>query len=84
VQVELGEIAIAAGERLLLCTDGLTRMLTDDELGGALERFRGNPQAACDHLIAAANQNGGPDNITAVVIEAEGSRLSRLFDRFKR
>ena len=84
VQVELSEVAIAPGDRLLLCTDGLTRMLTDAELAGALSRFRGDPQAACDHLVAAANDNGGPDNITVVVIEVEGSRMSRMFDRFRR
>jgi serine/threonine protein phosphatase PrpC len=84
VEVELSEIPVTAGDRLLLCTDGLTRMGTDQELAAALERFRGEPQAACDHLIATANDNGGPDNITVVVIEVEGSRLSRIFDRFKR
>lgn len=84
VQVELNEVAIAPGDRLLLCTDGLTRMVTDAELAGALARFRGDPQAACDHLIAAANENGGPDNITVVVVEVEGSRLSTMFDRFRR
>ena len=84
VAVELTELPIAPGDRLLLCTDGLTRMVTDEELADALVRFRGDPQAACDHLIAAANHNGGPDNVTVVVVEVEGSRLSKVFDRFKR
>lgn len=84
VQVDLAEVIVAAGDRLLLCTDGLTRMVPDDQLEGALDRFRGNPQAACDHLIEAANTNGGPDNITVVVVEFVGSRLSRVFDRFTR
>jgi protein phosphatase len=83
VQVELGELPIGTGDRLLLCTDGLTRMVDDAGLADALARFRGDPQGACDHLIATANENGGPDNITVVVIEVEGSRLSGLFDRFK-
>jgi len=82
VQVELTEIPIAAGDRLLLCTDGLTRMVNDDGLAEALARFSGDPQAACDYLIAAANNGGGPDNITVVVIEVQGSRLSKMFDRF--
>jgi protein phosphatase len=84
VDVELNEWPIAEGDRLLLCTDGLTRMVSDDELAGTLVRFRGDPQAACDHLIATANHNGGPDNITVMVIEVAGSRFSRMFDRFKR
>jgi protein phosphatase len=84
VDVELAEVAVAAGDRLLLCTDGLTRMVSDDQLAGALERFRGDPQRACDHLIEAANDSGGPDNITVVVVEFVGSRLSRVFERFTR
>lgn len=88
VQIELNEIPIAPGDRLLLCTDGLTRMVNDAGLADALARFRGDPQGACDHLVAAANDNGGPDNITVVVIEVEGSRLNGMFDgmfdRFKR
>ena len=79
--VELGETTIAAGDRLLLCTDGLTRTVTNEGLAAALDRFRGDPQGACDHLIAAANENGGPDNVTAVVVEVQGSRLSSLFRR---
>ena len=79
--VELGETTIAPGDRLLLCTDGLTRTVPDEALAAALDRFRGDPQGACDHLIAAANENGGPDNVTAVVVEVQGSRLSSLFKR---
>lgn len=84
VDVELSEIPVASGDRLLLCSDGLTRMVADDGLAGALAKFRGNPQGACDHLIAAANDNGGPDNITVIVVEIQGSRLGSVFDRFKR
>ena len=64
VEVDLAEVPVAAGDRLLLCSDGLTRMVPDDQLAAALERFRGDPQGACDHLVEAANANGGPDNIT--------------------
>ena len=81
MEVELGEATIAVGDRLLLCTDGLTRTVSDEGLAAALDRFAGNPQGACDHLIAAANENGGPDNVTAVVVEVQGSRLSSFFRR---
>lgn len=83
VEVELSETTIAPSDRMLLCTDGLTRMVNDDGLARAIERYPGDPQAACDYLIAAANDNGGPDNITVVIIEVQGSRLSGFFDRFK-
>jgi len=84
VEVDLAEVTVAVGDRLLLCTDGLTRMVSDDQLSGALQRFRGDPQSACDHLIEAANNGGGPDNITVVVVEFLGSRLSRVFEVFNR
>ena len=83
VQVELGEITIAPGDRVLLCSDGLTRMVDDEGLAGALAKFRGDPQRACDQLIATANENGGPDNITVVVVEVEGSRFGRMLGRFR-
>jgi protein phosphatase len=84
VRVELNEITLAAGDRLLLCTDGLTRVVNDAQLEKVLQRFRGDPQGACDHLVAAANDGGGPDNITAVMIDVVGSRLSDMFERFTR
>ena len=83
VQIDLAEITVAAGDRLLLCTDGLTRMVGDDQLAATLDRFRGEPQRACDHLIEIANNNGGPDNITVVIVEFAGSRLSGLFERLR-
>ena len=79
VEVDLAEVPVANGDRLMLCTDGLTRMVRDNELAAALDRFKGDPQAACDHLIEAANNGGGPDNITVVIVEFQGSRLSRMF-----
>lgn len=81
IDVELSETTIAIGDRVLLCTDGLTRTVSDDGLAAALDRFRGDPQGACDHLIEMANNNGGPDNVTAVVVEFQGSRLSSFFRR---
>jgi serine/threonine protein phosphatase PrpC len=81
IEVELSETTVGVGDRVLLCTDGLTRTVTDEGLAAALDRFRGDPQAACDQLIAQANDNGGPDNVTVVIIEFQGSRLSRMFNR---
>ncbi|MBY0497846.1 MAG: Stp1/IreP family PP2C-type Ser/Thr phosphatase [Cyanobacteria bacterium] len=81
MEVELGETMVAVGDRVLLCTDGLTRTVSDEGLAATLDQYRGNPQAACEDLIAQANDNGGPDNVTAVVIEFQGSRLSSFFRR---
>ena len=84
VEVDLTELTVAPGDRLMLCTDGLTRMVSDADLAAALDRFRGEPQQACDFLIEAANSAGGPDNITVVIVEFLGSRLSSVFARFTR
>jgi protein phosphatase len=81
VIVELNEMPLSAGDRVLLCSDGLTRMVGDRELGDVLSRFKGDPQGACDHLIATANDNGGPDNITAIVVDVQGSGLGAWFTR---
>ena len=43
----LGEVAVSPGDCLLLCSDGLTRMVPDAGLADALVRFRGDPQGAC-------------------------------------
>ena len=78
IEVELAERRVAVGDRLLLCTDGLTRMVPDPELAEALDRFQGDPQGACDHLIAVANARGGPDNITVVIVEFAASGVRGL------
>ncbi len=77
VDVELREVPVQPGDYLLLCTDGLTRMVPDATLAEAIERLR-VPQRICDDLIAAANRNGGADNITVVVVEVVQSRWRRL------
>ncbi len=50
---------------LLMCSDGLTNMLKDDEI---VEIINDNPIEACNKLVSAANEKGGFDNITAVII----------------
>ena len=84
VQVDLNEVLVAAGDQVLLCSDGLTRMVNDTALAETLLQFQGDPQAACDQLIQQANDNGGPDNITVIIIEIVGSKWSGLLDRFAR
>jgi len=54
---------------LLLCSDGLTEVLKDSEILDILAKAT-DPQQACDALVNAANEKGGPDNITVIVIRA--------------
>jgi PPM family protein phosphatase len=64
------KVSLAVGERLLLCTDGLTSGLDDDQTTELLSRHM-DPEPACLALIDAANAAGGPDNITVVLLRAD-------------
>jgi len=57
---------VRSGDRLLLCSDGLTREVPDDEIGRQLGSHD-SAQAVCERLIALALDRGGRDNITAIV-----------------
>lgn len=67
IEPEYREVPVIAGDRLLLCSDGLTVMLSDAEIA-ALLGAEPSPQVAADRLIAAANDRGGMDNISAIVV----------------
>ncbi len=54
--------------RLLLCSDGLWEVVTEERMLAIL-RGSPNPQDACKQLVAEANSNGGPDNITVVLVQ---------------
>jgi len=66
VVIDLTKHPLLRGDRLLLCTDGLTEMVEDAEISGILAGS--DPREAVQKLIDAANSRGGVDNITAVVI----------------
>jgi len=68
--IEIDELWLdpRSGDRLLLCSDGLTGMVPDDRVGEILRADR-DPQRAVDRLIREANEAGGVDNITAIVID---------------
>jgi protein phosphatase len=65
---DVGTEATVAGDRILLCSDGLTDMLADDAIAASL-RAAATPAAATADLIRAALAAGGADNITLVVAE---------------
>jgi serine/threonine protein phosphatase PrpC len=71
VEVDEDTIALIDGDRLLLCSDGLTGMVTEDQIQAILESSE-QPQRAADRLVKAANRAGGIDNISVVVLEAVG------------
>lgn len=68
LQVDLVTETLCAGDRLLLCTDGLTTVVLDHELGEILTE-EAEPEKAAARLVQMANDRGGPDNITVVILE---------------
>ncbi len=58
----------AVGDRFVLCSDGLSDVVTDDKLAGVVRAYP-RPQACANHLVAAALANGGPDNVTVIVAD---------------
>ena len=70
VQVDTADIDVAAGDRFLLCSDGLHGYFTSDR--EVLELCGDGPLDECaESAIGLANQRGGKDNITAIVVEAQ-------------
>lgn len=76
VEVDLLEERVEEGDRFLICSDGLTSMIDADAIREIL-RDNDDPQTAVDALIAAANEAGGEDNITAVVLAFDGKAGER-------
>lgn len=68
---DTGLLNVRPGDRLLLCSDGLTGMLKDREIGKILWETA-DRERACRLLIERANEEGGKDNITAVIVDALG------------
>lgn len=65
--IELFEVALEQGDLLLLCSDGLTRHVSDEEIAAILGREL--PEAAAETLVGLARERGGEDNITVAVVQ---------------
>jgi serine/threonine protein phosphatase PrpC len=72
VEADLFEKQLVPGEALLLCSDGLSGMVPDEQIGH-IWRTSTSPQQACDRLVEAANEAGGEDNITVVIVQVIGT-----------
>jgi protein phosphatase len=68
VQVEVNRVPLRPGDRLLLCSDGLTEMVPDAEIQSILN-VASDPAHASRRLVERANENGGKDNVTVVVAQ---------------
>jgi PPM family protein phosphatase len=68
VEVDSFDKELATGKSLILCSDGLWEMVRDNQIKDIVLKAE-NPQTACERLIDAANQNGGTDNISVVIVK---------------
>jgi len=76
VSPDLQELTFQAGDEFIFCSDGLTTMLSDEEIHSSVDGER-EPQSLCRKLVDTANERGGVDNITVVVVrvpEATGPK----------
>lgn len=71
IEVDLYTVRLEPGEGLLLCTDGLTGVVEDEEIARAMVTNL-SPQAIVDHLLDLVDQRGAPDNVSAVLIFPQG------------
>jgi len=79
VEVDLFTYKLLPGDRLLLCSDGLSGVVDEQRIRNVMLR-EPEPQRAAEKLVAMANEGGGPDNITVVVLDTT-DRLARVGER---
>lgn len=82
VDIDLAEIPVFNGDLLLLCTDGLTRGVGTEDIVQILNRPE-DLRDKTDRLIALANQAGGEDNVTVMLVSVERGATDRLWKRIK-
>ncbi len=77
VDVDTFSVRAEDGDLFLLCSDGLTDMVSEEAILDVVERNRGNIDRALRALVKEANKGGGQDNITVVAFEIDGTVLSQ-------
>ena len=68
VKIEFQSLELKAGEKFLLCSDGLSNMVDEQTIATILQ-INEDPQVLAERLVAKANENGGSDNITVILVE---------------
>lgn len=86
MEVELHDHRLEAGDLYLLCSDGLSDMLSDREICDLLKNKHHSCSSTCDALVQEANEHGGRDNISAILVEVrrDEPRAESLLDRVLR
>ncbi len=70
VETDMWELELRAGDRVLLCSDGLSNEVETEEMASVL-RTVADPQDAAQRLVDVANEHGGADNITVVIVDVQ-------------
>lgn len=86
VDVEISEYPTEAADIYLLCSDGLSDMLSSDEISAVLTETDFDLDLACSALVESANHNGGRDNISVVLAKVQPGKMAvqGLFDRLRK
>lgn len=88
VEVDIQEEIVTPGEKFLLCSDGLTDMLEDEEINLILEKYSDNIETCAQVLIDQANEKGGFDNVSVIIANvvkpfpSDKKLMSRVVDWF--
>ncbi len=77
VDVEVQEETVEPGDIYMLCSDGLTDMVEDEDIHLTISTFSANLQTVAEQLVELANENGGRDNVTVALAEVTGSFAAR-------
>lgn len=82
MEADIYELNVATGDRLMLCSDGLYSMVDDSNIARILGD-EPSAQNACDALVEAALEAGGQDNVSVIVVDAQGSaaKVRRKMER---
>lgn len=85
VKIDITEEIVLPNDLYLLCSDGLSDMVDDRRITMILEENKSSIDYACSELIQQAKDNGGHDNISAILIEPnkQGQGLTKLVSKFK-
>jgi serine/threonine protein phosphatase PrpC len=70
LEVEVAQFALEARDRVLLCSDGLSSVLPDEEIAGVMAAGTAL-DAVCEELVKRTNAGGGPDNVTTLLLQVD-------------
>jgi protein phosphatase len=71
VEPEISDFEAVPGDLFLLCSDGLNDMVDDEEMGLTLQALGSNLSLAGDQLVQMANDNGGRDNVSVILVKVK-------------